>query len=56
MPTETRNRRSYTEEFKRDAVALVTEQIRTRERFQAEYIEQERPSLTLSVMRTEASS
>ncbi len=26
MTTETRKRRSYTEEFKRDAVALITEQ------------------------------
>jgi len=26
MTTETRKRRSYTENFKRDAVALVTEQ------------------------------
>ena len=26
MTTETRNRRKYTEDFKRDAVALVTEQ------------------------------
>ena len=26
MTTETRKRRNYTEEFKRDAVALVTEQ------------------------------
>ena len=26
MTTETRNRRSYTEDFKRDAVSLVTEQ------------------------------
>ena len=26
MPTETRKRRNYTEDFKREAVALVTEQ------------------------------